>query len=102
MLESVFTYKHKRSFSSLRGKALIFFDGDCVRFHRFSFSSVLTKVLYDAIDRFSRMEIAVGCEMVPVAGPARSALCGTWAREAGELPVGQSTLGWEGSHDEES
>ena len=64
---------------------------------------MLTKVLYDAIDRFSRMEMAVGCEMVPVAVPARSALCGTWAREAGELlvVVGQSTLGWEGGHDQE-
>ena len=57
--------KRIRCFSSLRGRV----DIDFLwwkwgaRFHRFS--SVLTKVLYDAIDRFSRMEMVVGYEMVP-------------------------------------
>ena len=35
-------------------------------------------------------------------GAGRRAAPSRWAREAGELLVGQSTLGWEGSHDEES
>ena len=45
----------------------------------FPFHRGVTKVLYDAIvDRFSRMEMVVGCEMVPGSGvPARCALLGT-------------------------
>ena len=50
---------------------MIFFDGDCVRSHRFSFSSAQQKFFYDAIDRFSRMEMPVGCEMEPVGVPRR-------------------------------